>query len=141
MQTPLFVLIGEYEPDSDAEISILYDRLHSALAGLQPEIKMELRDELVIIEQQSPGFTFYVALTRNDDHQTKKNWEQLANDFELPWDKRPIDQAQMKKIFAYLKAKGWPKYSPNPDIGIRVLETLQQFRSLKVFSIPSAEGF
>ncbi len=138
MKTPLFVFLGVVEAGTDANISILKSRLENSFSNTGVESKFEIKGELLIVTITPPRFCFYISFV-NNDHKTLSEWKEMARDSELPWDIKAVDKSRITKIFAYLELNGWAKYQHILQLGYTVLQEMEQFTHVKVFTIPSIE--
>jgi hypothetical protein len=136
MKTPLFTFLGVVENGTDADISTLKSRLEYAFSNIAQEVKFEIKEELLILTVKPPRFCFYISFV-NNDNKTVSEWKEMARNFELPWDIKPVDKTRLIGIFAYLESKGWAEYRPVLDLGFTILEEIEKFSSVKVFTIPS----
>jgi hypothetical protein len=136
MKTPLFVFLGVVEKGTDANISTLKRRLEVAIPNLISESKFEEKGELLIITVKSPRFCFYISFVDND-HKTLSDWKELAKNFELLWDVKPVDQSRLSSIIVYLESHGWANYRPVLNLGHTILKEIEDFSRVKVFTIPS----
>lgn len=136
MKTPLFVFLGVIEKGTDANISALKRRLEVAIPNSTSELKFEEKDELLIIRVESPRFCFYISFVDND-HKTLSGWKELAKNFELPWDVKPVDQVRLSSIIIYLESHGWADYIAALNLSHTILKEIEDFSQVKVFTIPS----
>lgn len=136
MKTPLFVILGVIEPDSDADIGVLKARMETALSGAPKIKRIELKDELLIIELYHPRFPYYITFVKNDA-ETVGHYKNLAYNFEVPWDVQPVDEVRLTDICAQLEGKGWDESKHHFEIAFTVLKEMKRFRSVTVFTIPS----
>jgi|HubBroStandDraft_1064217.scaffolds.fasta_scaffold339261_2 hypothetical protein len=83
-----------------------------------------------------PDLRFYISFATNDS-QTLNEWKEFAKIFQLPWDIKPVDRVRLANIYACLEEKGWFEYGPFQKIGFAILEELEKFEKVKVFTIPS----
>jgi hypothetical protein len=136
MKTPLFVFLGVVEIGTDANISILRNRLEDSFSNTVEELKFEVKDELLIVTIRPPRFCFYISFV-NNDHKTLSEWKEMARNFELPWDVKAVDKSRITETFAYLELNGWAGYRHILNLGYTVLQEIEQFSHVKVFTIPS----
>lgn len=134
----IFVFLGVTEPGTDANINLLQERLEKLSAVNNQPIKIEPKGDLLILTLLNPDFCFYVALVKNDNGGLPY-WTDLARNFELPWDKKPVTATRLKRIYDFLEKVGKYEYDINHEIGFAILNELEKFSFLKVFTIPSAE--
>jgi len=135
---PVFVFLGVTESATDANINVLHERLKRLPEEYQQPIKIEPKNDLLILTLSNPDFSFYVALVKNDNGELS-HWADLAKNFKLPWDKRPVTTTRLKCIYDFLDKEGKSEYNIYNDIGFEILKELEKFTHLKVFTIPSVE--
>jgi hypothetical protein len=136
MKTPLFVFLGVVENGTDANTSILKERLENAFQNLPGELKFEEKEDLLIVTKNPPRFCFYISFVNNNE-KTLGEWKEMAKNFELPWDIKPVDESRLIEIISYLELKGWAEYRSTLDLGYTVLKEIEKFSHCKVFTIPS----
>lgn len=136
MRSNIFLFLGVIETGSNANLTILKARLEEALAQNFQPIQFNLKETQLILTLSKPDFRIYLSFEKND-HENLKEWKQLARDFELPWDIKPIDKSRLEDIFARLKAEGWSVNSPIYKLGFTILQEMEKFKNVKVFTIPS----
>ena len=136
MKTPLFVFLGVVENGTDANIVTLKVRLKNLLLNIGAELKFEIKDELLTVTIKASRFCFYISFI-NNDHKTLSEWEELAKDFELPWDIKPVDKFRLADTCVYLESNGWAEYRDALKFGYTILSEMERFSHVKVFTIPS----
>ncbi|MBN9381901.1 MAG: hypothetical protein J0H74_14115 [Chitinophagaceae bacterium] len=135
---PIFVFLGVTEPGTDANINLLQERLEKLPAVNNQPIKIEPKGDLLILTLFNPDFCFYVALVKNDNGELPY-WTDLARNSELSWDKKPVSATRLKCIYDFLEEEGKSAYNTYHEIGFAILNELEKFTRLKVFTIPSVE--
>jgi hypothetical protein len=138
MRSSIFLFIGIMESGSDGDINILKDKLQKALEEQPQPIQFKLEGELLTLTLTNPDFRFYLSFAKNE-RQNLEEYKQLAKDAELPWDIKPVNKARLQTIYALMEEKGWMEYKPYYNIGYHIIEQIQAFQRLKVFTIPSME--
>lgn len=136
---PIFVFLGVTESGTDANIGVLQERLEKLPVEYHQPLKIEPKGDLLILTLTNPDLCFYVALVKNDNGELPY-WSDLAKNFKLPWDKKQVTASRLKGIYEFLKKKGMSEYDPYQDIGFAILNELEKFTQLKVFTIPSGEA-
>ena len=136
MKSPVFVFLGVAENTANADISSLKSQLEKALASRSGQLKFDIKEELLIVTQHQPRFCFYISFVKND-YKTVSDWKELAKNFELPWDIKPVDRGRLVNIFARLETYGWSKYSPFQEFGYIILDEMEKLQQVKIFTIPS----
>lgn len=135
---PIFVFLGVTESGTDAKISVLQEKLEKLLAEYNQLIKIELKGNLLTLTLTNPDFCFYVSLVKNNSGELPY-WIYLAKNFKLPWDKKPVTATRLKRIYNFLEEDGKSEYNVFHEIGFTILNELEKFTQLKVFTIPSVE--
>jgi len=136
MKSPVFVFLGVSEGAANADISFLKSQLEIALAPHFERLKYDIKGELLIVTQSQPRFCFYISFV-NNDHKTVNDWKELAKNFELPWDIKPVNRERLASIYTLLEANGWSQYSPFQKFGFTILEEMEKIDRVKIFTIPS----
>lgn len=136
MRSSIFVFLGVTEKGTDANINIFQERLEGTLPDLSHQMRFEPKGDLVILTMSDPEFRFYISFA-NSDPQTLNEWKELAKNFELPWDIKPVDKLRLTSIYECLEEKGWSEYGRFQKLGFTILEELVKFDKVKVFTIPS----
>ena len=136
MKSPIFVFLGVLAEGANSDISFLKSNLEVALAPHMGQLKFDIKGDLLIVTQSQPRFCFYISFV-NNDHKTVHDWKELAKDFELPWDIKPVNKERLATIYAQLETNGWSKYSPFQESGYIILEEMEKINQVKVFTIPS----
>jgi hypothetical protein len=136
VKTPLFTFLGVTENGTNANMSILKSQLEASLPKLITESTFEEKGELLIITVKPPRFCFYISFVNNDSN-TLSEWKEMAKNFELPWDIKPVDKTRLSDVIAYVEANGWAQYRSILEIGYTVLKEMERFDHCKVFTIPS----
>jgi hypothetical protein len=136
MKRFVFFFLGVIETGSDADVSILKTHLENALTTHSPLIRYELKEELLTLTLSKPDFRFYISFVKND-RSTLADWRELAKNFQLPWDIKPVNKLRLENIFSRLEAKGQSEYKPFHKLSYIILEEMEKFPRVKVFTIPS----
>jgi len=136
MKSPAFFFLGVAESTTTTDISLLKSQLETALASDIGQVKLDIQEQLLIVRQSQPHFSFYISFATNDP-KTLAEWKELAKNFELPWDIKPVNRERLANIFGRLETNGWSKYSPFQKFGYMILEEMEKFQHVKVFTIPS----
>jgi hypothetical protein len=87
MKSPVFVFLGVAESTAITDISLLKSQLEIALGSYIGQLTFEIKEQLLIVRQLNPHFSYYISFA-NNDHQTLAEWKELAKNFGLPWDIR-----------------------------------------------------
>ena len=127
------------ETGSNGDISITKARLEMALAENPQPIQLDLNENILTLTLRKPDFRIYLSFARNNQ-EALNDWKQLAKDFELPWDIKPVDKFRLQNIFARLEAEGWTEYRPIHQVGFTILNEMENFKGITVFTIPSMGG-
>lgn len=135
MKSPVFVFLGVSEDATSTDMSFLKSRLETALASHMGQLQFDIKGELLTVTQSQPHFCFYISFV-NNDHKTLAEWKELAKNFELPWDIKPVNKERLANIYARLETNGWSKYSPFQKFGYVILEEMEKFDQVKIFTIP-----
>jgi hypothetical protein len=138
MRSPIFVFLGVTEPGTNANINTVKERLEAWITASCHEIVVELKNDLLTITLQELGSRSYISFV-NNDHDAVNVWKDLARNFELPWDIKPVDKQRLISIYAWLGKNGWCEYEPFQQLGFTILEEMEKFEKVKVFTIPSME--
>ena len=136
MRSSIFVFLGVTADGSDGDINILKDRLQKALIENLRPIQCRLDGELLILTLVNPDFRFYLSFVKNE-RQNLEEYKQFAKNAELPWDIKPVDKTRLQTIHTLLEEKGWTEYKLFSDLAYQILEQMETFQRLKVFTIPS----
>jgi hypothetical protein len=136
MKSPVFFFLGVAESTIITDISLLKSQLETALASYNGQVKFDIQEQLLIVRQSQPHFSFYISFVNNDP-KTLAEWKELAKNFELPWDIKPVNRERLANIFGRLETNGWLKYSPFQKFGYIILEEMEKFQQVKIFTIPS----
>ena len=107
---PIFVFLGVTELGTDANISVLQERLEKLPAEYNQPIKIEPKGDLLILTLSNPDFCFYVSLVKNGSGELP-HWIDLAKNFKLPWDKKPVTAPRLKHIYNFLEEDCRPEYT------------------------------
>jgi hypothetical protein len=138
MRSSIFFFLGVTERGTDANINIFQERLEASLPDLSPQMRFEPKGDLVILKMSDPDFRFCISFANNDP-QTRNEWKEFAKNFKLPWDMKPVDKLRLTGIYACLEEKGWSEYGRYQKLGFAILEVMEKFNKVKVFTIPSME--
>lgn len=133
---PIFAFLGVTELGTDADIIMLQERLGQLLSGRNPPVKIKREGDLIILTLTDPDFCFYVTLVKNENGELP-DWADMAKNFGLQWDKRPVTAPRLQGIIDDLGKKGKFEYYVYREIGFTILNELEKFTQLKVFTIPS----
>jgi hypothetical protein len=136
MKSFIFVFLGVTETGTNANIKTLQAKLEESLAKHIQPIKFTLKDELLILTLKNPDFRFYLSFEKNVN-ESLPEWIDLAKNFELPWDRKPVNKERLQNIYNLLEDEGWSEYKPFYEIGFTILSEMEKFSKLKVFTIPS----
>lgn len=134
-----FIFLGLITSDSDADLLLLQDRVSRALAAAHANAEVELQEGSVVINMKDPDFSIRIVFVQNTDQETLDEWRDLADNFELPWDCKPVNVLRMERILHYMKQNGWDQYMKHLQFAYVILDEMEQFKGLKVYTIPSAE--
>lgn len=136
MESPLFVFIGITEPGLDANLIVLERRLKAALDFNDQIPQYEIKGDILILTLSNPDFRFYLTFAGNEKT-IFEDYKQLARDFGMPWDYKPINKSRLEDIYRILEKEGFVKYSTYRETGLHILERMEEFKDVTVFSIPS----
>lgn len=134
----IFAFLGATEFESDADINVLQERLGKRLLRYNESAKIKREGDLLILPLRNPDFCFYVALVKNSSGELS-DWVNMAKNFRLKWDKKPVTEARLKFIIDSLGNAGKSEYNAHQKIGFGILHELENFTQMKVFTIPSFE--
>jgi hypothetical protein len=137
MRTSLFVFLGITETGSDADINLLKSRLEMVLEEHIQPIQIELMEDLLTLNIANPDLNIYISFVSKNDRATFLEWKELARNFELPWDIKPVDKQRLGHIYSHLQEDGWYEYMPFRELAFTILNEIQRFNRLKVYTIPS----
>jgi len=136
---PIFIFLGVTESGTDANITDLQESFGKLPEEYLSRLKIKPKDDLLILTLSDPDFCFYIAFVKNENSELS-HWIELAKNFKLPWDKKAVNATRLTHIYEYLQKEGKPEYNLYQDIGFAILNQLEKFTHLKIFTIPSAEG-
>jgi len=136
MKSPVFVFLGVTGGSTDSYIGILKNRLEVAFESNKGQVKFDIKEDLLIITLSDPHFCYYISFVKND-YKTVVDWKELAKNFELRWDIKPVDRPRLINIFADLEAAGWSRYGAFQSFGFTILAEMEAFSGVKIFTIPS----
>lgn len=134
----IFAFLGVTELGTDANIIVLESRLDKLLSEYNQLVKIKRKGDLLSLALTNPDFCFYVAFVKNDSGEFP-HWVDLAANFGLQWDRKPVTATRLRHIFEWLEKNGKPEYKTYEEIGFAILNELEKFTNLKVFTIPSFE--
>jgi len=97
MKSPVFVFLGVAESRTITDISLLKSQLETTLASYSGQVKFDIQEQLLIVRLSQPHFSFCISFVDND-HKTLAEWKELAINFELPWDIRPVNRERLQGI-------------------------------------------
>ena len=97
---------------------------------------MELKEELLTLNFSHPRFPFYITFVKNEA-QTVQDYKEVARNFEVPWDVKPVDEKRLAEICTELELNGWAECKPHFQMAFTILREMQNFKSVTVFTIPS----
>src|ERR1700712_1769829 len=106
----IFVFPGVIESGPGIIMSELQSQLEATLSKNVQPVEFNLKEHLLTITLSNPDFRFHIIITQKEKR-LFKDWVQLAKDFELPWDKKPVDKARLRKTFVQPEKKGWLEYN------------------------------
>jgi len=125
---PIFVFLGVTESGTNANISELQQRLEKLPAEYNHTIKIEPKGDLFILTLSNPDFYFYVSIVKNDSGELPY-WTDLAKNFNLPWDKKPVSATKLLRIYESLDKGGKSEYNTYHDIGFRNFERIGKIQT------------
>lgn len=135
---PIFAFLGVTNSGTDADTNVLQERLNKLLSEGNWPVSFKRVGELLSITLVNPDFCFYVTLVKNENGELP-DWADMAKNFGLQWDKRPVTTSCLQRIIEILERNGKPEYNNYREIAFSILTELENFRHLKVFTIPSFE--
>ncbi len=135
MRTSLFVFLGITEDGSNADINFLRNRLEVVLAGSIQPVQIELMEDLLTLNISNPDLN--ISFFAKNDRATFLEWKELARNFELPWDIKPVNRHRLENIYSHLQEDGWYEYMPFRQLAFTILSEIEKFSRLKVYTIPS----
>jgi hypothetical protein len=133
---PILVFLGVTETGTDADINVLHGRLDKLLSTYNQPVNIKHEGNLLSLTLVNPDFCFYVALVKNDSGEFP-DWADMAKNFGLQWDKRPVTAVRLQCIIDTLEKGDQPEYNIYRKIGFSILNELETLTQLKVFTIPS----
>lgn len=140
METPLFVFLGVTESGTDANIRILKTRLERSLSKYSAQLKLDKEELVLTVNVPTSDFYFYISFfDKDNDPEALDEWKSFAENFELPWDIKEVDKLRLTKICAYLESYRWAEHRSALKLGFTILEEIERFNHVKVFTIPSFE--
>lgn len=133
---PIFAFLGVTNSGTDADTNVLQERLNKLLSEGNWPVSFKRVGELLSITLVNPDFCFYVTLVKNENGELP-DWADMAKNFGLQWDKRPVTASRLQDIIDDLGKNGKFEYYIYREIGFTILNELEKFTQLKVFTIPS----
>ena len=130
------MFLGVTNSGTDADTNVPQERLNKLLSERTWPVKFKRVGELLSITLVNPDFCFYVALVKNENGELP-DWADMAKNFGLKWDKGPVTATRLQRIIEILERNGEPEYNIYREIGFTILNELEKFTQLKVFTIPS----
>ncbi|RYG54387.1 MAG: hypothetical protein EOO01_01690, partial [Chitinophagaceae bacterium] len=108
MKTRLFVLVGFCNSNSEKSIIHLQSRIQEALNNSGLSVTAQRKDLLISIRFEE--ISFYVSLV--SDKSEMKDWFEMAKDFELKVNKKPVPPSELKLQYSKLSIKKEKGYNP-----------------------------
>lgn len=140
METPLFVFLGATESGTDANIRTLKTRLERSLSNYTDQLKLDEEELLLTVNVPTSDFRFYICFfDKHNDSEALDEWKSFAENFELPWDLNEVDKPRLTKICTYLESYRWNEHRSALKLAFIILEEIERFSHVKVFTIPSFE--
>lgn len=134
MKSSILVFLGLRDNGSDLNVETLKTRLQEKFSNLYQNIAYSTKSDLLIVTFTNPDFRYNIRFINKE---TLKDYNQLSKDFDLPWDRKPVSTDRFSKICRIIEKENWPAYHLNQDIGLIILNELENFKHIKVYCIPS----
>ena len=130
MQTPMFVFIGLRENKTEQDIDILFEKLQQTFDDQNQLITFVKKDEL--ISARFDDVSYYLTIIK--DKREMKDFNQMAEDFELDGSKKPINKAEFTEANNRKKARNPNLYQARHYlVGQQVFDTLNNFCDIKIY--------
>ena len=115
----------------DASIDVLFERLKRKFDD--NEIAVCFRRNKKLLEGRLDNVSFYASLLENKSE--LNDWYQMAIDFELSLEKRPINKQILLKRYTELILSPDNLYEKiHFDVGLSIMDEMERFTNAKIFS-------
>jgi hypothetical protein len=134
LRSPVFFFIGIIEENTESILTDLEEKLITIFS--MPPISADFthKGELLILTLKDPGFRYYIVITTPGKF---KDYEDLAKNFNLPWNKQITDLDKLKQIYKEIDKRNWFGFDAYQEIGFTILEKMTAVPFLKTYAIPS----
>ena len=123
MQSLLFVFIGLTQKNSDANLSILMERLNEKFEKDKLAISFSQKDEL--LSARFNEVSFYISFLKNKNE--LKEWKQMAKNFELKFNDKPVNKIELVTRYNSLQRSQSNLYKEiHFEIGISIIEEMEK---------------
>ncbi len=107
------------------------ERLNEKLDNNKIPLSFSRKDEL--LSARLDGVSFYVSLLKSKNE--INDWYQMAKDFELIFDKKPIDKATLLERYQRLGNSSSNPYTKiHFAVGISIIEEMEKFSNMRTYS-------
>jgi hypothetical protein len=129
MQSLMFVFVGVTGKGSNADISLLFERIATAFKENKIGIELRKKDDLIIGNFEDTSY--YISIIKDINH--LKDWYQLAIDFELRLDKNPVNRTILLSRYSENSLRAIYK-AIHFGIGLLIFDEMQLFADLLIYS-------
>jgi hypothetical protein len=131
MQSKLFVFAGLAGKNSNASLQILKERLESKLDEKGTPVNFDHTGEL--LSGELDDVSFYISFFKQKSE--LKDWFQMAKDFELSLEKKPVSRDILVKRYEELEKSSFDLYQKTHyTVGLLIIEEMTIFDDITVYS-------
>ena len=127
----MFVFAGLSGNNSDASLSVLLERLESKFKENEIAIQFTRKDELLLARFDK--VSYYISFLKNK--RELKDWYQMAKDFELVFEKKPVTRNELINRYNKLENLSSNLYKNiYYAIGLTIMEEMEKFSAVTIYA-------
>ena len=134
MKPAIFVFTGVSNDESHPDLVTFAGGLYQRLKLLPFILNPNITANQLTLTLTNPDFRFYISLIKQKQ---LEDFRQLANDFDLPWDKKEINHRRLANTYSIIEKERWYPFKPYHEVGFAILEELEKLGNVTPYSVPS----
>ena len=131
MQSKLFLFVGVPDKNSDATLDKLEERLKAKVLPNGTVISFKRKDKLLSARLEDTSY-YITVLSNNEDI---KDYYKMAKDFELNYDKKPVNRQELINRYTILKSSSSNLYKDiHYNIALEIFDEMETLQNQVIYA-------
>ena len=131
MQSKLFVIIGLPNEKSNADLTILHERLNKRF--LEGDFLLEVTKKEELLSARYEGVNFYISILNSKNE--LPDWFEMAKNFELTVNKSEVNEEELSKRYCHSITRHPNLYEVvHYTIGKEIFTEINSFSGVSIYS-------